>query len=559
MKNKLSTQSKQSRTSKQSKRLSQTFKRSSKSVGLLGDEFAEGVVVIPPDGGWGWVIVVMAFLCNFIIDGVIYTFGLFLEEISESFNESPTKIALVNSIMSGFYFIVGPITCALTNKYGFRMIAAIGSVIAAVAFFLSTIIDNIIAFFILIGVLCGIGFNMMYIPSLLVVGFYFERWRGLATCLAVCGSSLGVLTFPPVVTTVLKSMNWKWKFIVLSAITFSTILCALSYRPLQPVVMSDNIKRNNFFDDTDTIESLNMESNRGQSNVKNIFQQYHNTAYPTVNDRRQDSNTVLNLSRITEDSSTFLEIFPSGVSSATGYQADGLSSIYENRSKTCCSIEGCKKMFCCCCYKKCGKRSRLEIPNRPMYRDDIFYRGSLFLLPEYNKSRTTVISVGPSKISSANYHMSVTRVATIRDIEQHRRCICCPEAVIRIMATMLDVRLLKTTSFLLLALNGFVTNIGIYSPFIFLIQRSEEMNIDEEWGSLLLTFVGAANLVGRILCGVAASFPQTDALLLNIVSTFILAGVTILSNYLYSLEGQIACAILFGLNIETEISVDYIK
>ena len=26
----------------------------------------------PPDGGWGWVVCFASFMCNFIIDGIVY-------------------------------------------------------------------------------------------------------------------------------------------------------------------------------------------------------------------------------------------------------------------------------------------------------------------------------------------------------------------------------------------------------------------------------------------------------------------------------------------------------
>ena len=37
----------------------------------------------------------------------------------------------------------------------------------------------------------GIGFGMMYLPSIVVVGFYFDKKRALATGIAVCGSGIG--------------------------------------------------------------------------------------------------------------------------------------------------------------------------------------------------------------------------------------------------------------------------------------------------------------------------------------------------------------------------------
>ena len=46
----------------------------------LGQEDDQEDVPLPPDGGWGWVIVISSFMCNLILDGAetlfIYIFLL---------------------------------------------------------------------------------------------------------------------------------------------------------------------------------------------------------------------------------------------------------------------------------------------------------------------------------------------------------------------------------------------------------------------------------------------------------------------------------------------------
>lgn len=63
--------------------------------------------VVPPDGGWGWVIVAASFFCNLVVDGIIFAFGMFLSDISEAFNESKAKVSIIGSLLAGFYLMVG--------------------------------------------------------------------------------------------------------------------------------------------------------------------------------------------------------------------------------------------------------------------------------------------------------------------------------------------------------------------------------------------------------------------------------------------------------------------
>lgn len=66
--------------------------------------------------------------------------------------------------------------------------------------------------------------------------------------------------------------------------------------------------------------------------------------------------------------------------------------------------------------------------------------------------------------------MSVTHLPTLNDVleEEQNKCSLCPEAVRRTLATMLDVSLLKSPTFLLLCAGGFITMMGFFVPFMYL-------------------------------------------------------------------------------------------
>lgn len=74
---------------------------------MFKDEEVENYIVVPPDGGWGWVIVVAAFLSNMIADGITFTFGIFLEELSNAFNVTIGTVTLIGSVMNFFYYLSG--------------------------------------------------------------------------------------------------------------------------------------------------------------------------------------------------------------------------------------------------------------------------------------------------------------------------------------------------------------------------------------------------------------------------------------------------------------------
>lgn len=61
----------------------------------------------PPDGGYGWVVVFASFMCNLVVDGIAYTFGIFLPELVTYFGEGKGTVAWVGSLLSGVYLAAG--------------------------------------------------------------------------------------------------------------------------------------------------------------------------------------------------------------------------------------------------------------------------------------------------------------------------------------------------------------------------------------------------------------------------------------------------------------------
>lgn len=49
-----------------------------------------------------------SFFCNLIVDGIVFSFGSFIEPIQTDLGSSKSTIALVGSLLSGCYLIFGP-------------------------------------------------------------------------------------------------------------------------------------------------------------------------------------------------------------------------------------------------------------------------------------------------------------------------------------------------------------------------------------------------------------------------------------------------------------------
>ena len=80
----------------------------------------------------------------------------------------------------------------------------------------------------------GFGFGMIYLPSIVSVGYYFERKRAVATGIAVCGSGIGTFIFAPLSKYLLDELDWKNALFILAGIVFNGCVCGMLMRPLEP-------------------------------------------------------------------------------------------------------------------------------------------------------------------------------------------------------------------------------------------------------------------------------------------------------------------------------------
>lgn len=57
--------------------------------------------------GYGWIVVAATFFVNFIADGLVYSFGILLVELLETFKQERASTVVIGSILFGFMYIIG--------------------------------------------------------------------------------------------------------------------------------------------------------------------------------------------------------------------------------------------------------------------------------------------------------------------------------------------------------------------------------------------------------------------------------------------------------------------
>ncbi|PZC81163.1 hypothetical protein B5X24_HaOG213264 [Helicoverpa armigera] len=186
----------------------------------------------PPDGGWGWMVVFASFMIHIVTDGMTYSFGVFYAEFLTYFDEGKGKTAWIVSILVGVTLSSGPISSSLVNRWGCRAVTVGGALLASVCVVLSAFANNVLTLIFTIGVGTGFGFGLIYLPAIVSVTVWFERYRSLATGIAVCGSGLGTFLFAPITSALIENYGWRGAMAIIGALILNCVPLGLIFKPV---------------------------------------------------------------------------------------------------------------------------------------------------------------------------------------------------------------------------------------------------------------------------------------------------------------------------------------
>ncbi|GMT05721.1 hypothetical protein PENTCL1PPCAC_27895 [Pristionchus entomophagus] len=307
------------------------------SLNLLnadGTGLAENLLITPPDGGYGWVIVLAAFMSNLIVDGICNSFSEVKKAFGAHFNSSETTTALIGSLLIAVYLLVGPIVGGLVNKYGSRKVVVAGACISAVAFILSNYAPNIYMFMFIYGVLGGAGFGMIYLPAIVCVGYYFESKRAIATGIAVAGSGVGTIIMPKLSNYLVATWGWQGTIYAYAGLIFICALFGLLYRPLEATAAPPNAEQIKSDMEMEQLKAkLNLSDSEGSSTPEE-----EQPAVPAQNHKTRTSEWIdRSTKQIAEDADLDDEAMSKLRSALSecenGTESDGkhLSPIMENK------------------------------------------------------------------------------------------------------------------------------------------------------------------------------------------------------------------------------------
>ncbi|NXG75350.1 MOT2 protein, partial [Baryphthengus martii] len=186
----------------------------------------------PPDGGYGWVVVVSAFMVMGLTAAVLKTFGLFFVEIQQHFDELASTTSWITSVTIAVFHLGAPVASSLCVRYTHRAVVITGGLLAFSGMALGFLGLNMIWMYATTGFLQGLGISFSWTPAISIVSHYFSRKRALANAIASAGECAFAFTFGPFFQWLISQYGWKGALLIIGGIQLNICVCGILMRPL---------------------------------------------------------------------------------------------------------------------------------------------------------------------------------------------------------------------------------------------------------------------------------------------------------------------------------------
>uniref|UniRef100_A0A0N4ZMY1 MFS domain-containing protein n=1 Tax=Parastrongyloides trichosuri TaxID=131310 RepID=A0A0N4ZMY1_PARTI len=490
-------------------------------------------VPTPPDGGYGWIICLVAFLSNFVVDGICSSMGIVKDGFKKKYGINETVGNLIGSLLIGSYLLAGPFVAGLVDKYGARMIVVSGACLSFVAFFFSTYINIFEIFLFVFSIIGGIGFGAIYLPSIVMVGYWFESKRALATSLSVAGSGVGGIILPVLINKVNSYAALNGTVIFLSMLIASLIVFGMLYRDLGGKEYDKDEKlglfstivwkicgyrappKNSMTPEVDVNgkkvgpESAPLLNSQQTGSRTHIYEQNRKRADTTGSVGSQKHLHKLTAKSLNQ---SLNKLHQTGLSRASSQLSVALSNVEANELK------------------------------KPLSRQDIFLQGSIQNLREfaeegkdmkaYRQSHLSIsgaviaeeLKHAVSKEKGLNRELAVSKESIqsiIDDLgagEDKSKCKCIPLVIRNMFHSMIDVELLKEPAMMLIAASNLLGMLAFYIPYFFIKDFATSNGISAEDGTFLVSLMNILNTLGRVFIGWFADKNVISALNLTNIS-----------------------------------------
>ncbi|XP_062874675.1 solute carrier family 16 member 6b [Trichomycterus rosablanca] len=185
-----------------------------------------------PDGGWGWLVAVAFFFVEVFTYGIIKVFGIFLQDLTNHFGETNSRVSWIVSICVFVMTFTAPLSSVLSNRFGFRPVVMLGGFLISLGTITSAFTTSITQMYVTVGLVTGLGYSFTFLPTVTILSLYFSRRRSLVTSVTSTGECFSLFALAPALSALKQRVGWRNCMIVIGLLQASVIGFGALLRPI---------------------------------------------------------------------------------------------------------------------------------------------------------------------------------------------------------------------------------------------------------------------------------------------------------------------------------------
>ncbi|XP_074036859.1 monocarboxylate transporter 7 isoform X2 [Leptinotarsa decemlineata] len=188
--------------------------------------------LVPPEGGWGYIVTVSVIIMHLVTIVPLAAFGLLYGQFLSSIGDETTGTTLSNGAFNTVQSFTGLATSFLLKKFSYRKVGLAGAIFFSLGAFSTIFVENLSQLIVTFGILEGLGFGLMYPAVVSAINSYFEIRLNLMMGIAQTFITVGSIVCPPSIAFLSESIGFRNTLTVLAGLT---LLNFAAMGVLQPV------------------------------------------------------------------------------------------------------------------------------------------------------------------------------------------------------------------------------------------------------------------------------------------------------------------------------------
>jgi MFS family permease len=183
---------------------------------------------------YGYIIVIIAFAIAAVVEGLLFSFGIFFEPLLSEFGWTRATTSGAVSLSTIIHIPVSIVAGKLADRFGSKQLLGACGLFLGLGYFLMSKINALWHLYVFYGVIVAVGMGLYWIPVISLVPRWFVTRRALMMGIIASGIGVGQLIFPPLVNRLISAYGWRFSFVIMGIIGIGIITVSAQFLKRDP-------------------------------------------------------------------------------------------------------------------------------------------------------------------------------------------------------------------------------------------------------------------------------------------------------------------------------------